>query len=125
MSVTVTIDADKLRAALRRPGGLGERILQQRADRVAARARELAPGTMPAGITTRIEGSASGLAAYVISEHPASVYVIYGTRPHIIRPRRARALRFTAGGRTVYSAVVHHPGSRPNNFLGQALREAR
>ncbi|WP_329368700.1 hypothetical protein OG896_24480 [Streptomyces sp. NBC_00669] len=124
MTTTVTIDTDKLRASLQRPGGIGERILQDRADRVANRARELAPGTMPAGITTRIEGSAAGLVAYVTSEHPASVYVIYGTRPHIIRPRRARALRFTAGGRTVYATVVHHPGTQANDFLGRALHEA-
>jgi hypothetical protein len=111
-------------ASLRRPGGLGERILQQRADRVAARARELAPGTMPAGITTQIEGTTAGMVAYVISTHPASVYVIHGTRPHVIRPRRGRARRFTAGRRTVHAPLVHHPGTRGNPFLLTALREA-
>jgi hypothetical protein len=75
-------------------------------------------------ITTRVEGTARGLVAYVVSEHPASVYVIYGTRPHIIRPRRARALRFEAGGRPVYARVVHHPGNAANDFLGRALHEA-
>lgn len=50
-------------------------------------------------------------------------YVNDGTRPHIIRPRRARALRFTVGGQVVYARVVRHPGTRANPFLDRALRE--
>lgn len=46
-----------------------------------------------------------------------------GTRPHIIRPRNAQALRFRIGGRVVYAKVVHHPGTRANPFLDRALRE--
>lgn len=46
-----------------------------------------------------------------------------GTRPHIIRPRNARALRFMVGGRVVYARVVHHPGTRPRPFLDRAVRE--
>lgn len=46
-----------------------------------------------------------------------------GTRPHIIRPRRAKALRFKVGGRTVYAKVVRHPGTRARPFLDRALRE--
>jgi hypothetical protein len=98
MSVTVTIDPTLIERALRRPGGIGARLLQRRADRVAQRARELAPGTMKNHITTRVEDTGRGLTAYVVSEHPATQYVIYGTRPHIIRPRRARALRFEVSG---------------------------
>lgn len=124
MSVTVSIDATLLERALRRPGGVGERLLLRRAERVARRAREIAPGTMKDHITTHVEGSGRGLAAYVVSEHPATQYVIYGTQPHIIRPRRARALRFEVGGRVVYAAYVRHPGTRPNDFLLQALHEA-
>lgn len=46
-----------------------------------------------------------------------------GTRPHIIRPKNAKALRFRVGGRVVYAKVVHHPGTRPNPFLDRALRD--
>lgn len=46
-----------------------------------------------------------------------------GTRPHTIRPRRAKALRFVVGGRVVYAKVVQHPGTRPRPFLDRALRE--
>lgn len=46
-----------------------------------------------------------------------------GTRPHVIRPRNARALRFVVGGRVVYARVVHHPGTRARPFLDRALAE--
>lgn len=46
-----------------------------------------------------------------------------GTRPHIIRPRRAKALRFRMGGRIVYAKFVRHPGTRARPFLDRALRE--
>lgn len=124
MNIEVTIDATRIERALQLPGGLGGRILRRRARRVENRAKQLAPGSMPDQITSRVTGSGAGLVGEVISGHPASVYVIYGTRPHVIRPRRAKALRFTAGGRLVFAAKVNHPGNAANDFLGQALREA-
>ncbi|WP_331723352.1 hypothetical protein [Streptomyces atratus] len=124
MSVEVRIDATRLERALRRPGGIGERLLRRRAAPVVRRAEQLAPGSMGRGITLTVQGTGRGMAAVITSTHPASAWVINGTRPHVIRPRRARALRFQAGGRTVYAAVVHHPGNAANNFLAQALREA-
>ncbi|WP_267965263.1 hypothetical protein [Streptomyces sp. NRRL F-5123] len=39
----------------------------------------------------------------------------------MIRPRRVRMLRFEVGGRAVYA---RHPGTRLNDFLGEALRES-
>jgi len=46
-----------------------------------------------------------------------------GTRPHIIRPKNAKVLRFKVGGQTVFARVVHHPGTRAQPFLDRALRE--
>lgn len=36
-----------------------------------------------------------------------------GARPHRIVPRRAKALRFQVGGRTVFARSVNHPGNKP------------
>jgi len=58
----------------------------------------------------------------VESTHPATMYVIKGTRPHIIRPRYRQVLKFTMRGSTVFAKVVHHPGTKPNDFLTKALR---
>jgi hypothetical protein len=56
--------------------------------------------------------------------HPAALFVIDGTKPHQIRPVRARALRFTIGGQVVFARLVNHPGTKPNDFLRPALRAA-
>ncbi|MFE4333717.1 hypothetical protein ACFRQM_31085 [Streptomyces sp. NPDC056831] len=124
MSVEVRIDTTGLERALRRPDGIGARMRRCRASPVVRRAEQLAPGNMGRGITLRVQGSSQDMAAITTSTHPASIYVINGTRPRVIRPRRARALCIQAGGRSVYAAVVHHPGTTANNFLARALREA-
>ena len=59
-----------------------------------------------------------------------------GTRPHIIRPRRAKALRFAAsaagqrlsgsarrGAAVIYARVVHHPGTRAQPYLVPAAQD--
>ena len=46
-----------------------------------------------------------------------------GTKPHIIRPKNAKALAFKIGGRVVFAKVVHHPGTKAQPFLDRALRE--
>jgi hypothetical protein len=44
-----------------------------------------------------------------------------GTRPHIITPNRSQVLRFTSGGRVIYTHAVKHPGTRPNRYLTDNL----
>lgn len=75
-------------------------------------------------ISTRVEGRGRGLTAVITCSHPATQFVVRGTRKHLIYPRRAKALRFTVEGRLTFAKVVHHPGTRANNFLAQSLREA-
>lgn len=124
MAGEVRINRTRLERMLRLPGGIVGRNLRRRARRVEARAKELAPGSMSRGITTRIEGNGRDLSAVIRSTHPASLWVINGTRPHQIRPVRAQALRFTVGGRVVFAKLVNHPGTKANDFLNKALREA-
>lgn len=122
--VEVHIDQAAIRRRLRRPGGTGDRYLQQLAGRAAARASALAPGSMGQQITvTEARQTSRGVARDVVSNHPASIYVIKGTRPHLIRPRRRKALRWQGAGGAVFAKLVRHPGTRAYDFLLQALRE--
>jgi uncharacterized protein YcaQ len=57
----------------------------------------------------------------VSNQKPYVPYLFSGTRPHEIRARTARALRFEVGGRAVYAPLVHHPGTRPTAALVAAL----
>ena len=45
-----------------------------------------------------------------------------GTRPHTIRPRHGRVLRFVAGGQVAYATRVRHPGVRPRPWLTTAAQ---
>ncbi|MFF2612378.1 hypothetical protein [Kitasatospora sp. NPDC058046] len=123
MSVEVRIDQGRIARLLRLRGGLAERGLRRRTERTAAIAERMAPGRMGDFISWKITEGPRGLQGVIVCDHPATRYVIEGTRPHIIRPRRAKALRFEVGGRTVFAKVVHHPGTKPNPFLQRALRE--
>ena len=57
----------------------------------------------------------------VISDANYSMAVHNGARPHVIRARKARALRFQQGGQIVYRNSVNHPGVRARPWLARAL----
>jgi hypothetical protein len=127
MAVKVTIDRTRLERFLRLPGGVVERNLRRRANRVADRARQLgaAHGSMGEYVEDPIiEGTGRGLTAEVVCSHPAARYVIFGTRPHIIRARRPGGrLRFEVEGSVLYRRQVMHPGYEGDNFLAEAMRQ--
>lgn len=47
----------------------------------------------------------------------------YGTRPHVIRPKRGKALRFQTGGRVVFARRVNHPGTPARPWFYPTLRQ--
>jgi hypothetical protein len=58
-----------------------------------------------------------------------------GSRPHVILPRRKKALRFAPGGsrlsgsprtgsKVVFAKRVNHPGNKPNRFLVRGVKRA-
>lgn len=125
MGVEVRVDPGRIARLLRARGGIAERKLRRRTGKVADIAEREAPGTMGDYVAWRIEEGPRGLQGVVICDHPAVRYVLDGTRPHLIRARRAKALKFDVGGRTVYAKVVRHPGTSANNFMRRALEQGR
>lgn len=127
VSTSFELHRTTIQRMLRLPGGLVYRDMERRVRRVEAEARRRAPGSMGEGnnITVQIRSGPGGDFQGVVNvRHPAALFVIFGTRPHPIRPIRARALKFNMGGRTVYAKAVFHPGNKPNDFLKEALRAA-
>ncbi len=55
---------------------------------------------------------------------PHALFVNLGTRPHEIRPRRKRALRWAGGGLFHFAKVVRHPGYRGDAYMIAAATEA-
>ncbi|WP_086559977.1 hypothetical protein [Streptomyces africanus] len=111
-----------------RAGGVNELLLApdspvmkelvRKARRVQRNARRMAPGKMG----RRVKAVVVGRHVRVESNHPATMYVIKGTRPHQIRPRTRQVLKFTTKRGTVFARVVNHPGNKPNDFMTKALR---
>ncbi|MFF0401751.1 hypothetical protein ACFYSJ_39515 [Streptomyces sp. NPDC005248] len=126
MSVEVRIDTGKISRLLRLRGGRTARKLAERTQKVARIAEREAPGSMGSYISWKVTDGPKGLQGVIVCDHHAVRFVLDGTRPHIIRPRKKNGvLRFEVGGRVVYSAYVRHPGTRPNNFMARSLREGR
>lgn len=127
VSTSFRLDQGRIARLLRLPGGRVDRELRRRLDRVQAAAELGAPGSMGRGIRSSVRYTPSGPVGTVTSTHPATIFVVNGTRPHVIWPKINRPrphLRFTVGGRVVYARVVFHPGTKANDFLLRALREA-
>ncbi|MFD4314983.1 hypothetical protein [Streptomyces sp. NPDC058548] len=125
MPVEVRIDPGRIARTLRLRNGVVARRLAERTQRTARIAEREAPGSMGRYITWKVENGPQGLQGVIVCDHPATRFVLDGTRPHIIRPRRKKALRFEVRGEVVFAKFVRHPGTRANNFLRDALRAGR
>lgn len=56
---------------------------------------------------------------------PYAIFVHWGTKPHKIRPRNRKFLRFVgSGGGFVFAKEVNHPGYAGDPFLVNAMNEA-
>lgn len=125
VSTSFSLDRSRVERMLRLPGGLVYRNMERRLRRVETQAIRTAPGSMGRTIRAQIQRGPGGDFRGVINvRHPAALFVTLGTRPHQIRPVRAKALRFMVDGRVVYATLVNHPGTKPNDFLKDALRAA-
>jgi hypothetical protein len=106
-------------------GPLRQKLIEKLADIAWASAFWNAPrrtGYLASTIIKEVvdgEASIDALASY-------AVYIVKGTRPHVIRPVNASVLAFeTADGRMVFTHLVNHPGTKPNPFMQQAAEDAR
>lgn len=64
------------------------------------------------------------IAAYeLVAEAPHAAYVVRGTRPHIIRAKGPYSLHNRKTGQ-FFGPVVRHPGTKPNDFISRALKQA-
>jgi hypothetical protein len=126
------VDEQVLRRLVGEAPGPVRGDLDRRAVRVQTAAQRLVgvrTGTLLASIRREDARGAGGPAVDVTAGIPGLTtylgYEHYGTGPHVIRPRRRKALRFIAGGRVVFASRVQHPGTRGSRFLTRALNAAR
>jgi hypothetical protein len=103
-------------------------LVRELGRRFVTLAQEEAPGgpgrtvARQVGYRTFNEGDAVGFRTTLgpIAKYHVTGTGLYGPRGAVIRPRRARALHFTVGGREVFARFVR--GVRPSPMLGVAYR---
>ena len=95
-------------------------LLDRVAHRLAEEMRTRAP-VRTGRLRDSIRVVRMGQVRFVGPTVPYAPYVEFGTRPHIIRPRRARALRFEVEGRTVFAMYARHPGFRGRFFVRRSI----
>ncbi len=103
--------------------------LQLSADLVAGQAKTVHDYTDRSGMLTNsiapdmVEGTFEGgnLSVVVAAGAAYGLFVEKGTRPHTIKPRYRRMLRWPAEGGFVFARKVRHPGTEPRHFLANAL----
>lgn len=81
-------------------------------------------GRLQRGQRYGVKRLSSGRLLNLYNDVPYANPIDKGSRPHIIRPRRARALRFIWHGELRFFAKVNHPGNRPYKFAYRAWRSA-
>lgn len=61
----------------------------------------------------------NGILKIFAAEHV--FHVEFGTKPHDIKPKNKKALKFQKGGKNIIVKAVKHPGTKPNPFIRKTL----
>jgi hypothetical protein len=132
ITIDITPDPSKLAAAYaqapalvarEQEGAMEASLLHLHGE--VARRTPVDRGILRGSIFTALSGTPLDLRGKVASPLEYAVPVEEGTRPHIIRPRSGRYLRFVANGRVVFARQVQHPGTRGVHMFAEGLRAAR
>lgn len=111
---------NRLKAVEKAPAGLMRRLALS----AVGQQKRLAPvRTGNLRRTIHIERVTRSSATTVASANYAA-FVELGTKPHVIRPRRKKVLRFSAGGRVVFTKYVNHPGTKAQPFMLPGAQKA-
>jgi hypothetical protein len=116
---------EELRKYLNTPSGDLWTYLEIRGDLAVAGARAMVgvrTGRLKASIHKKHLGNVTGQYLWIGSNLHYAYAHHEGTKPHIIRPKNDQKLVFRGRSRAiVHTAVVRHPGTRPNPYLRAQL----
>ena len=125
MTVKVVFNKPAMDEMLKSPSGMVGRYLAERARRIVIAAKMQAgmkTGRLKNSIHMRhMRGGPAGQYLMVGSNLHYALLHHEGTKPHLIVPNRSTVLRFSSGGRVIYTHAVRHPGTRPNRYLTDNL----
>lgn len=129
MADQVYIGGPGFHAVFESQSGLVGRDIDRRATRVQQVAKSLvgtryATGRLRRDITKRWVTSRSGRMVIQVGSANVKHALMHheGTKPHIIRAKNAKVMRYVnRDGNVVFAQRVFHPGTRANRYLEKAL----
>ena len=100
------------------------------------------PGALRKSVSFRQEPSDGRMWVVIYSDVPYAKYVVGGTKPHLITPHNrprggwigssnpgsgpgSHVLHWIGPGGEVFTPIVHHPGTKPNDFPERAISPMR
>lgn len=119
------INLDPIR---RQIADVSRRRMVSAADRMTSDLKRTAPvdtGDLRTATTVKVTSTTpTSITAEALIDVDYGVFVVQGTRPHIITPKRAQALRFywPKMGGVVYFKSVQHPGTAANGFFTRVVQ---
>ena len=85
-------------------------------------------GALARSLSLKPDGDSAWIIGHNLQHAPHAIFVHFGTRPHLIKPKDKKALRWAGGngGAThfVFARFVHHPGYAGDAWLVKAADEA-
>ena len=76
--------------------------------------------TKTGGMIRSLNQSFNGTAYTIehnLQQAPHAAFVHWGARPHVIKPRNKKILRFPVGGAFVFARSVNHPGYKGDPYF--------
>lgn len=123
--IELALDKGELIKLTTAPGMPVVKLANQLGRRVTNSAKQRAPvdtGNLRNSIRQEPVKVSGGVVSFsVVADADYASFVHDGTRPHVIRPRNAKVLAFSAGGTMVFASKVNHPGTKARPFLRNAL----
>jgi HK97 gp10 family phage protein len=129
MTAEASADISRLSEALRQTAAQSQTttmdVLVRSADFIKTEMQAKAPvrtGNLRNSIYVKVETDRVTIGPNETSA-PYAGYVEFGTKPHVIVPKKpGGVLVFHVGGRKVFTRRVHHPGSRPHPYVMPAFQ---
>lgn len=119
-----TVNDAAVRAALTGPRGPVVAAMTAMTREIEAQAKIRAPvdtGNLRASITSAVTVTPTRVTASVVAPVAYAAAVHDGTAARVVRPVRARVLRFSVGNRVVFAMSARIPATRGRPFLSDAL----
>lgn len=116
---------EALHREVRRGADRAVRVACETGESVAKREAPFREGTLRDSIKGRPTGGSANVSTGVIeatAKHAG--YMAHGTDPHVIRAKRAKALRWEDGGGVRFAQSVNHPGTKPDDFFERGEQAA-